>query len=97
MMRLSMRSREFSQATNHSYAKIITTIALALFALFWTTIDGQLKTLDARLRCVETQIAAISAQLGVSQGGLADPQDLPAGHPASARRAAPGITPSLTP
>jgi hypothetical protein len=55
---------------DRSYRIIITTIALALFTLFWTTIDGQLKVLDARLRCMEIQVAAISASLGIRPDGL---------------------------
>jgi len=53
---------------NHNpWAIIITTIAVALFGLFWTTVDGQLKALDIRLRAVEQQIAAISARLGITE------------------------------
>lgn len=72
---------------NRSHATIITTIALALFALFWTTIDAQLKGLDVRLRCVEQQIAAISARLGIENSDRTDSQALPAGPPAAARLA----------
>ena len=67
------------------WAIIITTVALALFTLFWTTVDGQLKALDVRLRAVEQQIAAISNQLGIRQGDLSDPQRLSAGPPATSR------------
>ena len=67
------------------WAIIITTVALALFTLFWTTIDGQLKALDVRLRAVEQQIAAISNQLGIRQGDPGDSQRLSAGPPAASR------------
>ena len=60
------------------YAGIITTIALALFAVFWTQIDGQLRLMDSRLRCLEREVAAISARLGIEPGGSAGSQNPPA-------------------
>jgi len=82
-----MRWRNYSTMKNnrHTAAVIITTIALTLFGLFWTTIDGQLKALDNRLRTVEQQIAAISARLGIENRDRIGSQKLSAGPPAAAR------------
>jgi len=54
----------------HSYATIITTIALALFALFWTMIDGRLRMLEVQVRSIDRQVTAISTRLGIEQPGL---------------------------
>lgn len=82
---------------NHPYAKIITTIALAAFALFWTTVDGRLKALEIRLRAVENQITAISTTLGIDQSALNNSQKGPARPSAAARLNDPGIPGPITP
>lgn len=51
---------------NH-YGNIITTIAIAVFLILWTTIDRRLQDLEVRLRSLEQKVTAISVQLGIDQ------------------------------
>jgi hypothetical protein len=90
MIRQLIKSRRLLTMSNHRpYATIITTIALALFALFWTTIDSQLKALDIRLRCVEQQVSAIAARLDVEIRGLNGSPNRAASPPAPSRQGKP--------
>jgi len=70
---------------NRTAAIIITTVAVALFTVFWAYIDREFNDLDARLRCVEQQIAAMSARIGIKNAGLIDPLSQPTGPPARSR------------
>lgn len=53
-----------------NYATVITTVAVALLLLFFTTISAQINSLECRLRNVEVDIAAISVSLGIRPTGL---------------------------
>ena len=50
------------------FGNIITTIAIAVFVIFWTLIDRRLSNLEARMRSLELQVTAISVQLGIEPG-----------------------------
>jgi len=62
-----------------NYATVITTVAVALLLLFFTTISAQMSALDARLRTVEQQLTAISTSLGIRQAGLTSSRKGPGG------------------
>ena len=47
------------------FGNIITTIAIAVFLVFWTLIDCRLSNLESRMRSLELQVTAISVQLGI--------------------------------
>ena len=57
-----------------NYATVITTVAVALLLLFFTTISAQIGALESRLRSVEQQLTAISTSLGIRQPGLTSSQ-----------------------
>jgi hypothetical protein len=50
------------------FSNIITTIAIAVFLVFWTLIDRRLSNLESRMRSLELQVTAISVQLGIDTG-----------------------------
>jgi len=50
------------------FGNIITTIAIAVFFVFWTLIDRRLSNLESRMRSLELQVTAISVQLGIEPG-----------------------------
>lgn len=77
---MSLQSR--SQPRSGNNRSIITMIALALFGVFWTSINGKLNNLDARLRCVEQQNASIMARIGIEVSRPAVPQTGPDSTPA---------------
>ena len=47
------------------FGNIITTIAIAVFLVFWTLIDRRLSNLESRMRSLELQVTAISVKLGI--------------------------------
>jgi len=84
-MKLSTRSKEYSANNRPNYANIITTIAVALFVMFFTLISGQLRALDVRIRALEIRVAEIATRLGIEQSGLTDSQKPPARPPGPSR------------
>jgi hypothetical protein len=50
---------------NKNIGTIITSIAIAAFLVFWSTIDNRLRTLETEIRSLRIQVTAVSTKLGV--------------------------------
>lgn len=57
-----------------NYTTVITTIAVSLLLLFFTTLSAQIMAIESRLRSVEVQITAISTSLGIRAADSTDSQ-----------------------